>query len=176
MLNQTAIVGIPATLVPTDAIAEFSVQQTPSAEFGVKGGAAVNIVMKSGTNLPHGTGYYFRHDDWIDSPNFFDERSAQKLGKDADPTPIKNQQYGGTFGGPIVKDKTFFFGYYEGQRLGVVAPYDVARADRRADRGGARADRRGRPEDESDRREPAQVLPDRSDAALSTSTARPSPT
>ena len=51
VLNQTAIVGIPATLVPTDAIADFSVQQTPSAEFGVKGGAAVNIVMKSGTNV-----------------------------------------------------------------------------------------------------------------------------
>jgi hypothetical protein len=126
VLNQTAIVGIPATLVPTDAIADFSVQQTPSAEFGVKGGAAVNIVMKSGTNAPHGTAYYFRHDNRFDSPNYFDERSAQKVGKDADPTPITNNQYGGTFGGPIVKDKTFFFGYYEGQRLNVVAPYDVA--------------------------------------------------
>jgi hypothetical protein len=126
VLNQTAIVGIPATLVPTDAIAEFSVQQTPSAEFGVKGGAAVNIVMKSGTNVPHGTGYYFRHDNRFDSPNYFDQRAAQKVGNDADSTPITNNQYGGTFGGPIVKDKTFFFGYYEGQRLNVIAPYDVA--------------------------------------------------
>ncbi len=125
VLNQSAIVGIPATLVPMDAIGDFTVQQTPSAEFGVKGGAAINIVMKSGGNVPHGTGYYFRHDDWTDSPNFFDVRAAQKLGKDANPTPIKNQQYGGTFGGPIVKDKAFFFGYYEGQRLNVVAPYDV---------------------------------------------------
>jgi hypothetical protein len=125
VLNQSAIVGIPATLVPMDAIGDFTVQQTPSAEFGVKGGAAINIVMKSGGNVPHGTGYYFRHDDWTDSPNFFDVRAAQRLGKTADPTPIKNQQYGGTFGGPIVKDKTFFFGYYEGQRLNVVAPYDV---------------------------------------------------
>ena len=63
VLNQTAIVGIPATLVPMDAIGDFTVQQTPSAEFGVKGGAAINIVMKSGTNVPHGTAYYFRHDD-----------------------------------------------------------------------------------------------------------------
>jgi hypothetical protein len=125
VLNQTAIVGIPATLVPMDAIGDFTVQQTPSAEFGVKGGAAINVVMKSGGNIPHGTGYYFRHDDWTDKPNFFDIRAAQRLNKEADPTPIKNQQYGGTFGGPIRKDKAFFFGYYEGQRLNVVTPYDV---------------------------------------------------
>jgi Carboxypeptidase regulatory-like domain/TonB-dependent Receptor Plug Domain/TonB dependent receptor len=125
VMNQTAIIGIPATLVPMDAIGELTVQQTPSAEFGVKGGAAINIVMKSGGNVPHGTGYYFRHDDKFDSPNFFDIRSAQRLGKEADPTPIKNQQFGGTFGGPIVKDKAFFFGYYEGQRLAVTTPYDV---------------------------------------------------
>src|SRR5262249_25189441 len=125
VLNQTAIIGIPATLVPMDAIGDFTVQQTPSAEFGVKGGAAINIVMKSGTNAVHGTGYYFRHDNRFDSPNYFDERAAQKLGKDADPTPVTNNQYGGTFGGPIRKDKAFFFGYYEGQRLNVVSPYDV---------------------------------------------------
>jgi hypothetical protein len=125
VLNQTGVVGVPATLVPMDAIGDFTVQQTPSAEFGVKGGAAINIVMKSGGNVPHGTGYYFRHDDWTDKPNFFDIRAAQRLGKDADPTPIENQQYGGTFGGPIRKDKAFFFGYYEGQRLAVTTPYDV---------------------------------------------------
>jgi carboxypeptidase family protein/TonB-dependent receptor-like protein len=125
VLNQTGIVGIPATLVPTDAIGDFTVQQTPSAEFGVKGGAAINVVMKSGGNIAHGTGYYFRHDDWTDEPNFFDIRAAQRAGKTADATPIKNQQFGGTFGGPIKKDKAFFFGYYEGQRLTVTTPYDV---------------------------------------------------
>src|SRR5438034_6990832 len=125
VMNQTGVVGVPATLVPMDAIGDFTVQQTPSAEFGVKGGAAINVVMKSGGNVPHGTGYYFRHDDWTDKPNFFDVRAAERLGRDADPTPIKNQQYGGTFGGPIKKDKAFFFGYYEGQRLAVSTPYDV---------------------------------------------------
>jgi carboxypeptidase family protein/TonB-dependent receptor-like protein len=119
VLNQTGVVGVPATLVPMDAIAEFTVQQTPSAENGVKGGGAINVVMKSGTNQPHGTAYYFRHDDWTDSPNFF----VKKAGGDT--TPVKNQQYGGTFGGPIQKDKTFFFGYYEGQRLAVTSPYQV---------------------------------------------------
>ena len=134
VLNQTAIIGIPATLVPMDAIGDFTVQQTPSAEFGVKGGAAINIVMKSGTNAPHGTGYYFRHDNRFDSVNFFDLRAAEKACLNptptapcytAGPTPVTNNQYGGTFGGPIVKDKTFFFGYYEGQRLSVVSPYDA---------------------------------------------------
>ena len=119
VMNQVGILGVPATLVPMDAIAEFTIQQTPSAEFGVKGGAAINVVMKAGTNQPHGTGYYFRHDKWADSPNFFVKQSG------GDTTDVKNQQYGGTFGGPIVKDKTFFFGYYEGQRLSFVAPYNV---------------------------------------------------
>jgi hypothetical protein len=119
VMNQVGILGVPATLVPMDAIAEFTVQQTPSAEFGVKGGAAINVVMKSGTNQVHGTGYYFRHDDWTDAPNFFVKRSG------GDTTPVKNQQYGGTFGGPIAKDRTFFFGYFEGQRLSQISPYDV---------------------------------------------------
>src|SRR5262249_57795561 len=92
------------------------VQQTPSAENGVKGGGAINVVMKSGGNTIHGTGYYFRHDDWTDAPNYFVEKDGGST------TPIKNQQYGGTFGGPIQKDKTFFFGYYEGQRPPVTAP------------------------------------------------------
>src|SRR5215471_2133487 len=120
VLNQTGVVGVPATLVPMDAIAEFTVQQTPSAENGVKGGGAINVVMKSGTNQPHGTAYYFRHDDWTDSPNYFVKIAGGST------TPIKNQQYGGTFGGPIQKDKTFFFGYYEGQRLAVTSPYQVS--------------------------------------------------
>src|SRR5947207_5505346 len=119
VMNQVGILGVPATLVPMDAIAEFTIQQTPSAEFGVKGGAAINVVMKAGTNQVHGTGYYFRHDNWTDSPNFFVKHGGGET------TDVKNQQYGGTFGGPIVKDKTFFFGYYEGQRLSFVAPYDV---------------------------------------------------
>jgi hypothetical protein len=119
VLNQTGVVGVPATLVPMDAIAEFTVQQTPTAEYGVKGGAAINVVMKSGTNSVHGTGYYFRHDDWTDSPDYFVKKTGGST------TPVKNQQYGGTFGGPIKKDKTFFFGYFEGQRLAVTSPYQV---------------------------------------------------
>src|SRR5262245_12304018 len=86
VLNQTGVIGVPATLVPTDAIGDFTVQQTPSAEYGVKGGAAINVIMKSGGNVPHGTGYYFRHDDWTDAPNYFVKRSG------GDTTPVKNAQ------------------------------------------------------------------------------------
>ncbi len=116
-MGETGVVGLIATVVPSDAIQEFTVQQTPGAEFGVKGGAAINVVMKSGTNEFHGSGYYFRHDDWMDAKNYF----TQKAG--GDKPPLENQQFGGTFGGPLVKDRTFFFGYYEGQRIEVGTPY-----------------------------------------------------
>jgi outer membrane receptor protein involved in Fe transport len=116
-MGESGIVGLPATIVPADAIAEFTVQQTPSAEFGVKGGAAINIVMKSGTNELRGSAHYFHHEDWMDSKNYFTEKGG------GDKTPLKNQQFGGTLGGPIVRDRTFFFGYYEGQRINVGTPY-----------------------------------------------------
>lgn len=113
-LNQTGVVGIPATLVPMDAISEFTVQQTPSAEFGVKGGAPINVVMKSGGNDFHGSAHYFRHTDFADARNFFAD------GK----TAIRNQQYGGTLGGPIVRDRTFFFFFWEAQRYSSLANFE----------------------------------------------------
>lgn len=115
VLNQTGVVGIPATLVPMEAIQEFVVQQTPGAEFGVKGGAAINVVLKSGTNEFHGGGQWFRHTDATDARNFFA----------SDITPLRNQQYGAHAGGPIWKDRTFFFGYYEGQRFATLAPFSA---------------------------------------------------
>jgi len=107
-INQTGVVGIPATLFPPEAIEELGVQQTPSAEFGVKGGAPINLIMKSGSNSWHGDARWVRHTDFADASNWFNAGAGA--------TPIRNQQFGGTFGGPIVKDKTFFFVYYEGQR------------------------------------------------------------
>ena len=130
-------------------------QQTPSAEFGVKGGAAINVVMKSGGNsctAPATTSATTTGPTRRTSSS----KRAARLGKDANPTPIKNQQYGGTFGGPIQKDKAFFFGYYEGQRLAVTTPYDVhvptdaqITARPRIAAAGLR---------QPDRREPAEVL------------------
>src|SRR5215467_10719478 len=107
-VGQTGVVGIPATLFPPEAIEELGVQETPSAEFGVKGGAPINMVMKSGTNSWHGDARWVRHTDAFDAANFFADGTGA--------TPLRNMQFGGTLGGPIIKDKTFFFVYYEGQR------------------------------------------------------------
>jgi len=113
LIGQTGVVGIPATYISMDAIQEFTVQQLPSAEYGVKGGAPINVAIKSGTNALHGSGFYFGHAEFTDASNPF----TQKV------TPIKNHHFGGTIGGPLVKDKTFFFGYFEGQRNKSLTPY-----------------------------------------------------
>jgi hypothetical protein len=119
-LGQTGVLGIPAAIFPPEAIEEVGIQQTPSAEFGIKGGAPINMVMKSGTNAYHGTAQWVRHTAFADASNYFNKLGgcAHAAGT-PDPcvaTPIRNQQFGGTFGGPIFKDKTFFFLFYEGQR------------------------------------------------------------
>ena len=137
-VGQTGVVGIPATLFPPEAIEELGVQETPSAEFGVKGGAPINMVMKSGTNDWHGTAQWVRHTDFADAINYFSKSSGCNGTPDpCHPTFIRNQQFGGTVGGPIVKDKTFFFLYYEGQRYiseGVVNRAVVANPDIQAAR------------------------------------------
>ena len=99
-VGQTGVVGIPATLFPPEAIEELGVQETPSAEFGVKGGAPINMVMKSGTNSWHGPAQWVRHTNFADAINYFSKHS----GCDSDPNPcvptnIRNQQFGGTIGG-----------------------------------------------------------------------------
>src|SRR5262249_2548604 len=118
-MGEAGITGTAATIIPPDALAELTVQQTPGVEYGVKGGAAINVVMKSGTNEFHGSGHYFRGDDWMDAKNYFTEKAG------GDKPPFKNQQFGGTFGGPLIKDKTFFFAYYEAQRLEIGNPSRV---------------------------------------------------
>src|SRR5690242_11269807 len=117
-VNQTGVVGIPATIFPPEAIEELAVQETPSAEFGVKGGAPINMVMKSGTNSWHGTGTWVRHTNFADAPNYFANHTTDNCGSpgECQSTPLHNNQFGGTFGGPFIKDKAFFFVYYEGQR------------------------------------------------------------
>jgi hypothetical protein len=116
VVGQPGVLGIPASVLGNDSISEYTVQQLPTAENGVKGGAAINVTLKSGTNQFHGTGFYFGDYDWLNAKNFF---SASK-------TAYHNHNYGGTIGGPIVKDRTFFFFAYEGQRNIALEPYDVA--------------------------------------------------
>jgi hypothetical protein len=92
----------------TDAIQEFSVLTTNyTAEYGRTSGAIVNSILKSGTNGYHGTLFGFLRNASLDAKNYFDS-STKPI------PPFQRYQYGGAFGGPIVKDKTFFFISYEG--------------------------------------------------------------
>jgi hypothetical protein len=91
-----------------EAVQEFKVQTSYfSAEFGNTGGAIINMVTKSGTNQYHGSGYWFFRDDSLNANSFFSNRSGAKK------SPTSRDVYGGTLGGPIKKDKTFFFASYE---------------------------------------------------------------
>ncbi len=94
-----------------DAVGEFRVvTNNLSAEFGTRMGGQVFVNIKSGTNEIHGTAFEFLRNSTLDGTNFF----ANKLGNKK-PT-YKQNQYGGTFGGPVRKDKTFYFGSFEGTR------------------------------------------------------------
>ena len=115
-INQTGVVGIPATIFPPEAIQELSVQENPSAEFGVKGGAPILLGMKSGTNDYHGWAQWIRHTSFADAANYFSKSSGCGDPGSCAPTPLRNMQFGGGIGGPIIKDRTFFFLFYEGQR------------------------------------------------------------
>ena len=115
-IGQTGVVGIPAIIFPPEAIQELSVQETPSAEFGVKGGAPILLGMRSGTNDFHGYGNWVNHSGYGDAANYFNNHQGCDKPGSCQPSPIHNNQFGAGLGGPIIKDKTFFFLYYEGQR------------------------------------------------------------
>jgi len=109
-LNGTSYVIQPSI----DALGEFKVQTNSySAEFGRGNGAVMNAVIKSGTNQFHGDVYEFLRNDIFDARNAFDEFGRQ---------PYQQNQFGATFGGPIIKDRTFFFGDYEGLRIRQALP------------------------------------------------------
>ncbi len=107
--NAAAVLGDAGTLIPIDAIQEFNTQVNPKAEFGWKPGAITSVGLKSGTNQIHGTAYAFGRSDSFDARNYFDPVGTDK-------TPVELEQYGGTAGGHIVKDKLFYFGGFEAQR------------------------------------------------------------
>ncbi len=110
LLNETAFVIQPSV----DAIAEFKVQTNSySAEFGRGNGAILNAAIKSGTNGFHGDLYEFLRNDKLDARNAFDTIRQ----------PYKQNQFGATLGGPISKNRTFFFGDYEGLRIRQATPF-----------------------------------------------------
>jgi hypothetical protein len=115
--NAAAVLGDAATLIPIDAIQEFNTQVNPKAEFGWKPGAITSVGLKSGTNQIHGTAYAFGRADSFDARNFFNHFNPD--GSLQPKTPVELEQYGGTAGGHIVKDKLFYFGGFEAQRYTV---------------------------------------------------------
>ena len=103
--------GDVAVLSSVDAIAEFKIETSNySPEFGRSGGAVINATTKSGTNKIHGSAWEFLRNDALDAAQY-------GFGSVLTKAPYKQNQFGATFGGPIVKDKAFFFVDYEGTRI-----------------------------------------------------------
>jgi outer membrane receptor protein involved in Fe transport len=109
-INEGGVFGTPATILPIEAIAEVHVASNFEAEYGRSAGAAINIVTKSGTNDWHGSAFDYLRNTALNARNFFDLASAGPQ------QPFHLNQFGGSFGGPIKHDKTFFFVDYEGVR------------------------------------------------------------
>jgi hypothetical protein len=107
--------GDAGTMLSIDAIDEFKTEENPRAEYGWKPGAIVNVGLKSGTNSYHGTAYAYGRDGAWDANDFFVNAAGAK------PAPVALEQFGATFGGPIKKDKLFYFLSFEDQRYSVVA-------------------------------------------------------
>src|SRR5690349_648954 len=105
--NNNYFAGEATQLPSIDSIQEFEVQtNTFSAEYGRNSGSVVNLVTKSGTNALHGSAYEFFRNDALDARNFFSIAES----------PLRLNQFGGTLGGPVLRNKTFFFLNYEGSR------------------------------------------------------------
>ena len=94
-----------------DAIQEFKIQKSQyPAEFGGKASALINVATRAGDNRWHGSGFGFARNNRFDAHNYFDPQ-------DEPVPPLRQNQFGGTLGGPIIRNSTFFFGSYEGQRI-----------------------------------------------------------
>jgi hypothetical protein len=116
VINGAGVQGTPASHLPLDAIQEFNTQENQSADYGFKPGAVINIGLKSGSNDFHGTSYYFHRNSAFDARNWFNPAPEPA-------SALLLHEYGASAGGPIVKDKWFIFGNYEGVRHKVGNPY-----------------------------------------------------
>jgi hypothetical protein len=104
--------------IGVDMLREFQILTSSySTEYGTAGGAIINSVTKSGTNNLHGSGFEFLRNDNLDARNFFDRCPSTNPNCKAGGRPeFRRNQFGGSVGGPIIRNKTFFFGGYEGLR------------------------------------------------------------
>ena len=119
--------NLPAIQPSPDAIAEFRVlTNTFDAEYGRNSGAVVNVVTKSGTNDFHGNIYEFFRNKDLNARGFFDSQKLDYL----------QNQFGATLGGPIIKDKTFFFASFEGNRIRKGTSSDTVAVPTQAERNG----------------------------------------
>src|SRR5258708_7870213 len=108
-VNQGGVSGIAGTIMPLDAIDEFAAQTQSSAEGGRNAGGIVNVVLRSGTNQLHGSAYYFNRNEAYGAASPFTPTGAHK-------PELRNYNLGFSIGGPIIKDKTFYFLTFEKQR------------------------------------------------------------
>src|SRR5882724_7336397 len=110
-VNQGGVSGIAGIIMPIDATDEFSAQTQSGAEAGRNAGGTVNLVLKSGTNSLHGTAYYYNRNEFYGAASPFFQPSATVPRAPA----LRNQNYGFSVGGPVIKDKAFFFVTFEKQ-------------------------------------------------------------
>jgi hypothetical protein len=120
-------VNLPTVQPSPDTIQEFRVlTNTFDAEYGRNSGSVVNVVTKTGTNGLHGDVYEFFRNKVLNARNYFEETRPQ----------FQQNQFGGTLGGPIKKDRTFFFGSYEGRRVRQPTTFPVSTPPSQAERNG----------------------------------------
>ena len=118
LMNAGYRVGDASSIMPIDSIQEFNTEQNPQAEYGWRDGSVINVGIRSGTNSIHGTAYAFGRDaSATDAANFFTDTV----------TPATLEQFGASAGGPIIKDKLFWFANYEGLRfsLGTTSVFTI---------------------------------------------------
>ena len=108
-INEAGVFGTPATILPVEAIAELRVASNFEAEYGRSAGGVINVVTKSGTNALHGSVFEYFRNNAFDARNYFNDKSEAQ-------NPFHDNQFGGSLGGPIIKDRTFFFVDYEAVR------------------------------------------------------------
>ena len=120
VLNAPIAAGDASSSLPIDAIQEFNTEQNPKAEFGWKPGSIVNAGLKSGTNTLHGSAFAFGRTDALDARNFFNPATSpacNAVPSQCNEAPHALEQFGGSLGGAIKKDKLFYFVNYEGPAL-----------------------------------------------------------
>jgi outer membrane receptor protein involved in Fe transport len=126
-INQGGVFGTPGTVLPVEAIAEVRVLSNWEAEYGRNAGSVVNIVTNSGTNEFHGSVFEYFRNDALNARNFFNIKRDPVSGTPIPKDDFSNHQFGAAVGGPLKKDRTFWYFTYEGQRerVGVTSQNQV---------------------------------------------------